>query len=113
MAEKFTIEQARGVIVVRTGDGVIAESRSALLLRESGHEPVYYLPRADVAMEFLDPSDKVTHCPHKGEARHFHVVGVSERIENGAWSYEAPKAAAGAIAGHLAFYPERIAVEAI
>jgi uncharacterized protein (DUF427 family) len=113
MAEKFTIEPAKGVIVVRTGDGVIAESRNALLLRESGYEPVYYLPRQDVAMEFLDSSEKVTHCPHKGDATHFHVVGVSERIENGAWSYERPKAAAEAIAGHLAFYPERIAIEAI
>ncbi len=113
MAEKFTIEPARGVIVVRTGDGVIAESRNALLLREDGYEPVYYLPRDDVAMEFLDRSEKVTHCPHKGDATHYHLVGVSERIDNGAWSYETPKPAAKAITGHLAFYPERIAIEAI
>jgi uncharacterized protein (DUF427 family) len=113
MAEKFTIEPARGVIVVRTGDGVIAESRKALVLRENGYAPVYYLPREDVAMEFLDRSDKVTHCPHKGDAAHYHVVGVSERIENGAWSYEAPRPGAAAIAGYLAFYPERMAIEAI
>ena len=113
MAEKFTIEPAHGVMVVRTTDGIIAESRNALVLRENGYAPVYYLPREDVGMEFLDRSDKVTHCPHKGDATHYHVVGVSERIENGAWSYEKPKAAAKAIAGHLAFYPERIAVEGI
>ncbi len=113
MAEKFTIEPARGTIVVRTGDGVIAESRKALVLREDGYSPVYYLPRQDVAMEFLDRSDKITHCPHKGDAQRFHVVGVSSRIENGAWSYETPKPGAEAIAGYLAFYPEQMAIEAV
>jgi uncharacterized protein (DUF427 family) len=113
MAEKFAIEPARGIIVVRTGDGVIAESKRALVLREDGYSPVYYLPRDDVAMEFLERSDKVTHCPHKGDAAHFHVVGVSNRIENGAWSYEKPKPGAEAIAGWLAFYPDQMAIEAI
>jgi uncharacterized protein (DUF427 family) len=113
MAEKFTIEQARGTIVVRTGDAVVAESRSALVLRENGHAPVYYLPRDDVAMEFLDRSEKVTHCPHKGDAQHYHIVGISGRIADAAWSYEDPKDGAEAIAGYLAFYPERLAIEGI
>jgi uncharacterized protein (DUF427 family) len=113
MADKFTIEPARGNIVVRTGDGVIAESKKALVLREDGYSPVYYLPREDVAMEFLDRSDRVTHCPHKGDAAHFHIVGVSGSIENAAWSYESPKPGAEAIAGYLAFYPERLAIEAV
>jgi uncharacterized protein (DUF427 family) len=113
MAEKFTIGPAGGTIVVRTGDGVIAESGKALVLREDGYPPVYYLPREDVAMELLDRSDKVTHCPHKGDAAHFHIVGVSSRIENGAWSYEAPKPSAEAIAGYLAFYPDHMAIEAV
>ena len=113
MAERFMIEPARGIIVVRTGDGVIAESKKALLVRENGYAPVYYLPREDVAMEFLERSDKVTHCPHKGDAAHFHIVGASNRIENGAWSYETPRKGAEAIAGCLAFYPEQMAIEAI
>jgi uncharacterized protein (DUF427 family) len=113
MAEKFSIEPARGIIVIRTGDGVIAESPKALVLREDGYPPVYYLPRGDVGMEFLDRSEKVTHCPHKGDAAHFHIVGVSSRIDDGAWSYEAPKTGAEAIAGHLAFYPEHVAIEVL
>lgn len=113
MAEKFTIEPAQGVVVVRTGDAVIAETRNALVLREGGHAPVYYLPREDVAMEFLDRSDKVTHCPHKGDATHFHIVGVGGSIDNAAWSYEAPKKDAEAITGFLAFYPENLAIEGI
>lgn len=113
MAEKFTIEQAAGTIVVRTGDAIIAESRAALVLREGSYAPVYYLPRGDVAMEFLDRSDKVTHCPHKGDATHYHIVGTNGAIENAAWSYEAPKEGAEPIRGYLAFYPERLAIEGI
>ena len=113
MADKFTIEPAQGTIVIRTGDAVIAESRSALVLREEGHAPVYYLPRADIAMEFLDRSDKVTHCPHKGDATHYHIVGVGGSLENAAWSYEAPKPGAEQIAGYLAFYPDNLAIEGI
>ena len=113
MAGKITIEPARSTIVVRTADAVIAESRNALVLREEGHPPVYYLPRTDIAMEFLDRSDKITHCPHKGDATHYHIVGVGGAIENVAWSYEAPKPSAEAIAGYLAFYPENLAIEAV
>ncbi len=113
MADRFTVEPARHTVVVRTGDAVIAESRAALVLREDGHAPVYYLPRADVAMEFLDPSDKVTRNPHKGDATHYHIVGTGGTIENAAWSYESPKPGAEAIAGHLAFYPDHLAIEAV
>src|SRR5690606_11936254 len=99
-------------VVIRTGDAIIAESSAALVLREEGHAPVYYLPRSDVAMEFLDPSDKVTHCPLKGDATHYHIAGIGGPVENAAWSYETPKPAAKAIAGYLAFYPENLAIEA-
>ena len=113
MAERITIGPAGGVIAVRTGDSVIAESRNALMLREDGYPPVYYLPRADVAMEFLERSEKVTHCPHKGDATHYHIRGPSGQITDGAWSYETPKEGARAIAGRLAFYTDKLAVEAL
>ncbi|MEM9060831.1 MAG: M24 family metallopeptidase [Pseudomonadota bacterium] len=111
MSDRFTIEPAPGTVVVRAGGAVIAESNNAMILRENGYDPVFYLPRADAGMEFLEPSDKVTHCPHKGDATHFHVVRKSTPIENGAWSYENPFAAAEAIKDHIAFYPNEIAVE--
>ncbi|MEL6999943.1 MAG: M24 family metallopeptidase [Pseudomonadota bacterium] len=111
MSDRFTIEPALGTVVVRAGGAVIAESTKALILSETGYDPVFYLPRADAGIEFLEPSDKVTHCPYKGDATHFHVVRKSTPIENGAWSYENPLPAAAAIKGHIAFYPNEIAVE--
>lgn len=108
------ITPAPGVWTVRSDDGVLVESRDALELREGGHDPVIYFPRKDVAMALLEASDKVTRCPHKGAAAHFHYVGASARIQNVAWSYEAPdQAAAEPIAGHLAFYGDKVTVERV
>ena len=106
------ITPAEGVWTVRTPDGVLVESRRAQALAEGGHDPVVYFPREDVAMALLEPSEKVTRCPHKGAAAHFHYVGPNGRVDDVAWSYEAPdQAAAEPIAGYLAFYGDKVTVE--
>ncbi|SEA18480.1 DUF427 domain-containing protein [Rubrimonas cliftonensis] len=101
------ITPVAGVVVVRAGGAVIAESRSAVMLRQPGAEPAFYLPRADVEMAFLDPSETVTTCPVKGAATHWHIMAKSGPIPDAAWAYEANEA----LAGRLAFDPERAAVE--
>ncbi len=113
MPEKFTIAPATGVHVVRVDGAVIAETSRALVLHEVGCEPVVYFPREDAGMEFLDPSDKRTTCPHKGEATHYHIAAKSGPIRDAAWSYEAPVTGAEAIAGFLAFYGGMATVEAL
>ena len=113
MSEKFTIAPATGVYVVRAGGAVIAETSRALILREAGCEPVVYFPREDAGMEFLDPSDTRTTCPHKGEATHYHIAAKSGPIKDAAWSYEAPVSGAGEIAGYVAFYGEKATIEAL
>ena len=113
MSAKFTVTPATGVHVVRAGGAVIAETSRALILREAGCEPVVYFPREDAGMEFLDPSDTRTTCPHKGEATHYHIAAKSGPIKDAAWSYQSPLAEAGAIAGFVAFYGEKAIVEAL
>ena len=113
MAE-FTVTPAEGVWTVRSEDGVLVESRAALELRETGREPVVYFPRSDVAMALLEKTATVTTCPDKGEATHYAYAGASARIEDVAWSYENPGTeAAQPIAGHVAFYPEKLTVERV
>ena len=109
----ITIRPAEGTWVVRAGGAVIGESTRALELREGSYDPVIYFPREDVAMAFLDPSDRTTTCPHKGEASYFTIVTKSNTLPDAVWSYENPKEGVEAIAGHLAFYPDRIAVEQV
>jgi uncharacterized protein (DUF427 family) len=90
MSEKFTITPAAGVHVVRAGGAIIGETSRALILHENGYDPVVYFPREDAGMEFLDPSDTRTTCPHKGEATHYHIAAKSGPIKDAAWSYETP-----------------------
>lgn len=113
MSEKFTIAPAAGVHVVRAGGAIIGETSRALILHENGYDPVVYFPREDAGMEFLDPSDTRTTCPHKGEATHYHIAAKSGPIKDAAWSYETPMDGAGAIAGYVAFYSDKATVEAL
>ena len=114
MADHIDIRPATGTWVVRAGGAVLGESGHALVLSEGGHDPVVYFPRDDIAMEFLDTSDKVTTCPWKGDAQHYSIATKSTVLENAAWSYEDPNPEVAAIKGHLAFYMrDDVAVEEV
>ena len=106
------ISPAKGVWVVRAGGAVLGESENALMLREGDRAPVIYFPREDIAMAFLDLSATTSHCPHKGDARHYTIHTKSRELVDAAWSYEEPLEQARAIGGHLAFYPaDEVTVE--
>ncbi|MBO9557582.1 MAG: DUF427 domain-containing protein [Caulobacter sp.] len=84
----------------------IATSDDVIVLREAGYAPVRYFPREHVAMAFLRKTDKVTHCPYKGQASYYTIMRDRQIIENAIWSYEDPLPGVSQIAGRLAFYPE-------
>jgi uncharacterized protein (DUF427 family) len=69
---------------------------------------VQYIPREDVKMEFLAPSDHKSFCPYKGEASYFTLQSAQRTEENAVWCYREPYKAVEAIAGHLAFYPNKV-----
>ena len=104
MADHIRITRAGGRWSVRAGGAVLGESDDALELAEGDYPPVIYFPRKDIAMAFLDTSDKTTHCPHKGDARYFSVVTKSTTLRDAVWSYEDPKPGVARIKDHLAFY---------
>jgi len=68
MADQIKIRESAGTWSIRAGGAVIGETSAALELIESEGEPVLYIPRADLAMAFLEKSDSHTHSPHKGDA---------------------------------------------
>jgi len=111
MAQPITIRNADGLWVIRAGGAVIAETSNALELSEADLPPVIYFPRADVAMAFLEPSQTSTTCPDKGAATYFTIHTKSGEIEDAAWSYEAPLDGVAQIAGHVAFYGNKVTVE--
>jgi uncharacterized protein (DUF427 family) len=111
MADHITIAPATGTYVVRAGGAIIGETSRALELKEGSHPPVIYVPREDVAMALLERTTRRTTCPWKGEASYFSIRTPEENLENAVWSYEAPKDGVRSIAGHLAFYPDKVTVQ--
>jgi uncharacterized protein (DUF427 family) len=112
MAEPITITPAAGRYRVRVGTTLIGETDHALVLNEAGHDPVIYVPRADMNMTLLEPTSRHTTCPWKGEASYFSVLTPTGKLENAVWTYETPIPGRTQIAGHLAFYPS-ITVEVV
>ena len=66
----------------------------------------YYFPRQSVKDGVLKPSQTQYTCPWKGECTYYNVDVNGHVVEDGAWSYEAPKEAAKRITGHVAFAPQ-------
>ena len=64
--------------------------------RRRRHEPV----RA------LRPAPR--HCPYKGDANYFSLRVGDRTAADAVWTYETPLDDVAAIAGHLAFYPDRV-----
>ena len=104
----ITITRSPNTVRVLFEGHEIADSNDVLVLQEANYPPVYYFLRDDVRMAFLRRTDKVTHCPYKGEASYFTIYRDANLIENAVWSYEDPYAAVGQIAGRVAFYPEHV-----
>ncbi|MDY6810101.1 MAG: DUF427 domain-containing protein [Actinomycetota bacterium] len=107
----ITVEPAGGRVVVRAGDVVVADSESAQILREAKYPPVVYLPLADVNSSMLRDSASTTYCPFKGEANYFDLVVGGGVSEDAVWVYRDPYDAVSTIAGHVAFYPDRVQMQ--
>ena len=87
---------------------VIADSRRAMLLQESGLQPIYYFPPDDVRTDLFERSDKHTHCPKKGDASYY-TLRVGERVvKDAAWYYPEPLDGAPPIKDLIAFYWDRV-----
>ncbi len=100
----LSIEPSEKRVKVVFNGQVIADSRRALVLKETRLPPVYYLPRDDIAMDFLSPTDHRTYCPFKGTASYWTVAVGDRQAENAAWSYEDPIEEGLGIRGYIAFY---------
>jgi uncharacterized protein (DUF427 family) len=95
-------------IVVTVGRQVIADTRSALTLREASYPGVQYIPRRDVDMAVLTRSEHTTYCPYKGDASYFSIPAGGARSVNAVWTYETPFEAVAEIKDYLTFYPDRV-----
>ncbi|WP_416973121.1 DUF427 domain-containing protein [Streptomyces sp. 4F14] len=96
----ITVEPSSARVRVVHGEHVLADSERALLLKETGCPPRYYIPAEDVRLDLLTPSETHTVCPFKGTASYWSLPDAPDL----AWAYPEPYDAVAAIKDHLCFY---------
>jgi uncharacterized protein (DUF427 family) len=107
----ITITAAPNRVRVTFAGRVVADTKRALALAEASYPPVIYIPREDVDLATFERTDRKTHCPYKGEASYYSIHAGDRTAQNALWTYEQPLEAVSAIAGYLAFYPDRVELE--
>jgi len=95
---------------VELDGAVVAETDRPLLLVETGLPPRWYVPRSDVRLELLTPTDTQSTCPYKGVASYFTVTVAGTEHEDIVWSYNAPWPECPKIEQAMCFFNEREAV---
>jgi len=96
-------------VEVRLDGVLLAESRSLVMVFETGLPTRYYLGRLDVDVTHLTPSDTVTECPYKGTTSAYWTARVGEStVPDVAWAYDFPTQALQPIAGLVAFYNKKV-----
>ena len=93
----------------------VAQSERPVIVFETGLPPRYYLPKMDLRMDQLKPSEKATHCAYKGTAPHYSFVRKGEddgtpTAENIAWVYPFPAPGYEQLQNLVAFYQELVDV---
>lgn len=102
------LERTSSVLRVEFAGATIAETTRGHRVLETSQPPAYYFPPDDVDMNHVVASTHRTFCEWKGQA-HYYTIRVDRRAAtDAAWSYSTPLDAFHEIAGHLAFYPQRV-----
>ncbi len=92
-------------VEVIKGGKALAKTGNALLLHESGHSPVYYIPIQDIPSEYLVATENETACPYKGLANYYSLKTGNEFIADAVWQYADSTEEFAAILDYVAFYP--------
>jgi len=103
----ITITPANAHVEVTLGGQKLADTNRAVVLEETGLPARYYLPRADVRTDLLQPTATESTCPYKGQAAYWSAEVDGQVHADIVWSYESPIPEAADIAGLLCFWTER------
>lgn len=101
------VHSSRHVQVIVGGE-TVADTRRPRLLFETGLPIRYYIPKEDVRMELLIPSETQTQCPYKGIASYYSVKVGDNVHKDLVWYYPFPIAECPKIENLVSFYNERV-----
>lgn len=94
-------------IAVSLGGQVLADSLRAVALYETSLPVRWYVPREDVRLDLLVPSDTRTVCAYKGQASYFSLASGEPEGRDLAWTYVDPMPEVAPVKGMVCFYSER------
>lgn len=106
----ITVEPTSARVVVRIGGRILADTDKALTLREASYPPVQYVPLAEIDQDVIRHTETHTYCPYKGEASYYTIETADGELTDAIWTYTEPYDAVAGIAGHAAFYPDRVEI---
>jgi uncharacterized protein (DUF427 family) len=102
------LERATHRLRVVVAGRLVADTTAGWRVLETSQPPAFYLPPADVDRSVLRPATGRSVCEWKGVASYWDVVVGDDIRAAAAWGYPEPTAPFRPIAGHLAFYPQRV-----
>ena len=102
------------LVIVLLGQAPLVETRRAVRLIEVGRDvyhPAVYVPIDDVHASLVE-NDRTSHCPLKGDAIYFDLMGADGAIHTKdiAWAYPEPLDIAPELAGMLSFYTDKLTI---
>lgn len=90
---------------------LLAETRRATALYETGLPPRYYVPEEDVRTELLVQSSSRSRCAYKGSASYWSAQIGDRLIEDLVWAYRDPERDAEPVRDLFCFFNERVDLE--
>ena len=103
------MERSQKQIEVIFNGVTIASSNQTYRILETSHPPAYYIPPADINLEYLQPGGTSrSFCEWKGFASYYTVAVKDKQVINAAWYYTQPNPVYAAIENCVAFYPSKM-----
>src|ERR1700730_16855595 len=101
------LNSSRHVKVIVGGE-VVAETTRPRILLETGLPTRYYIPKVDVRLELLTPTNTSSRCPYKGKASYWTVNVAGKEFKDIVGGYPAPIPECPKIENLLCFYDEKV-----
>jgi uncharacterized protein (DUF427 family) len=102
------LEDSPNHIQVQLNGVILADTHHGKRVLETSHPPVYYIPPADIQMDYLYLTCRSTFCEWKGTAGYYTVKVGDRTAENAAWFYANPTPPFADLKDYVAFYPSRM-----
>ncbi len=87
---------------------ILVDSNRAFRILETSHPPTYYIPRADIKMEYLKANPSQSFCEFKGRASYYDLDMGGQYISKIAWYYPQPAKTYASIKDYLCFYASKM-----